>query len=71
MPELGCMRDVVKRRLTFQAAANDRRVVRTDDPLSFFDQERVGIWWEKSLPGFFRTIPASWMPQIAPAAEAS
>jgi hypothetical protein len=71
MPELGCMRDVVKRRLTFQVAANDRRLVRMDDPLSFFDQERVGIWWEKSLPRFFRTIPASWMPRIAPAAEAS
>jgi len=64
MPELGCMRAVVKRKLTFQAAADDRRLTRVDDPLSFFDQERVAIWWYRKLPDCFKTIPAEWMPRI-------
>jgi hypothetical protein len=71
MPELGCIQSVLDRKLTFPAVVNDRRQVRVDDPLSFFDQERVAIWWERDLPSCLRAIPAGWLPRLPAGGYAS
>ncbi|WP_158803417.1 hypothetical protein [Acidisoma sp. L85] len=61
MPPLSCMSQVTDRGLTFSDAAEG--VVKGDHPrLSFFDQERVAIWWTKAIPAFIASIPPLWLP---------
>jgi hypothetical protein len=61
MPPLSCMSQVTDRGLTFADAAEG--VVKGDHPrLSFFDQERVAIWWTKAVPAFIDAIPPLWLP---------
>ncbi len=61
MPALPCMTQVTDRGLTFaEAAAGVSKA--GQDPLSFFDQERVAIWWQEEMPAFFARIPAHWLP---------
>ncbi len=63
MPRLSCMSQVTDRHLTFAEAMNG--VTKPGTPaLSFFDQERVALWWERELPGFFGAIPALWLPAM-------
>lgn len=63
MPRLSCMSQVTDRRLTFADAMSG--VTKPGTPaLSFFDQERVALWWERELPGFFAAIPALWLPAM-------
>ena len=63
MPLLSCMSQVTDRGLTFAEAING--VTKPGlEPLSFFDQERVAIWWEKNVPGFFGMIPPLWLPAM-------
>jgi hypothetical protein len=61
MPPLSCMSQVTDRGLTFSEAAEG--VIKSDRPrLSFFDQERVAIWWQKAVPAFIASIPPLWLP---------
>jgi hypothetical protein len=61
MPPLSCMSQVTDRGLTFADAAEG--VVKGGHPrLSFFDQERVSIWWTKAVPAFIDAIPPLWLP---------
>jgi hypothetical protein len=61
MPPLSCMSQVTDRGLTFAEAAEGK--TKGDHPrLSFFDQERVAIWWEKAIPQFIASIPPVWLP---------
>jgi hypothetical protein len=61
MPPLSCMSQVTDRGLTFADAAEG--VIKGDHPrLSFFDQERVAIWWTKAVPAFIDAIPPLWLP---------
>jgi hypothetical protein len=61
MPPLSCMSQVTDRGLTFAEAAEG--VTKGGHPrLSFFDQERVAIWWRKAVPTFIESIPALWLP---------
>jgi hypothetical protein len=61
MPPLSCMSQVTDRGLTFADAAEG--VIKGDHPrLSFFDQERVAIWWTKAVPAFIGAIPPLWLP---------
>jgi hypothetical protein len=61
MPPLSCMSQVTDRGLTFSEAAEG--VIKGDRPrLSFFDQERVAIWWQKAVPVFIASIPPLWLP---------
>jgi hypothetical protein len=61
MPPLSCMSQVTDRGLTFADAAEG--VVKGGHPrLSFFDQERVSIWWTKAVPAFVEAIPPLWLP---------
>jgi len=63
MPRLSCMSQVTDRHLTFAEAMNG--VTKPGKPLlSFFDQERVAMWWERELPKFFAAIPALWLPAM-------
>lgn len=63
MPRLSCMSQVTDRQLTFAEAMSG--VTKPGTPaLSFFDQERVALWWERELPGFFAAIPALWLPAM-------
>ena len=63
MPKLSCMSQVTDRVLTFTDAMNgvDKPGAA---PLSFFDQERVAVWWERDLPAFFASIPELWLPEM-------
>ncbi len=63
MPKLSCMSQVTDRHLTFADAMNSVAKVGSP-PLSFFDQERVALWWERDLPPFFSAIPALWLPAM-------
>ena len=63
MPRLSCMSQVTDRQLTF-ADAMSGVTKPGKPPLSFFDQERVAMWWERELPGFFAAIPALWLPAM-------
>lgn len=63
MPKLSCMSQVTDRGLTF-AEAMDGAERPDHPPLSFFDQERVAVWWEKELPSFFAKIPPLWLPAM-------
>ncbi|WP_158744960.1 hypothetical protein [Acidisphaera sp. L21] len=61
MPPLSCMSQVTDRGLTFSDAAEG--VVKGEHArLSFFDQERVSIWWTKAVPAFIDSIPPLWLP---------
>lgn len=63
MPRLSCMSQVTDRHLTFVDAMNG--VTKPGTPsLSFFDQERVAVWWEREMPQFFASIPALWLPAM-------
>lgn len=63
MPKLACMSQVTDRGMSFTDAMNG-----VDKPgsasLSFFDQERVAVWWERDLPPFFASIPPLWLPAM-------
>ena len=62
-PELVCMGAVTDRGLTFEEALAGK--CKSDqEPLSFFDQTRVEIFWEDELPHFFAKIPADWLPAM-------
>lgn len=63
MPKLSCMSQVTDRGLSFADAMNGVNKEGTA-PLSFFDQERVAVWWEKELPPFFASIPPLWLPEM-------
>jgi hypothetical protein len=75
MPPLSCMSQVTDRGLTFAEAAEGK--TKDGHPrLSFFDQERVAIWWEKAIPQFIGSIPPLWLPatggrSAVPAAQTS
>lgn len=69
MPPLACMSQVTDRGLSFAEAANGGEKP-GHAPLSFFDQERVAIWWERDIPSFFGRIPALWLPAVQTIAEA-
>jgi hypothetical protein len=61
MPPLSCMSQVTDRGLTFAEAAEG--VTKGEHSrLSFFDQERVAIWWTKAVPAFIDAIPPLWLP---------
>ena len=63
MPALACMTKVTDRGLTFaEAAAGVAKG--SQSRLSFFDQERVAIWWERDVPEFLASIPSLWLPAI-------
>jgi hypothetical protein len=61
MPRLACMSAVVERGLGFVDAMSGVPKPR-HHTLSFLDQERVAIWWERELPKFFALFPALWLP---------
>jgi hypothetical protein len=63
MPRLACMPAVVERGLGFADAMNGQGKP-GQPPLSFLDQERVAIWWQRELPLFFGRIPSLWLPAI-------
>lgn len=63
MPKLSCMSQVTDRGLTFADAMNGVNKPGVP-PLSFFDQERVAVWWERDLPTFFASIPSLWLPAM-------
>jgi len=74
MPSLPCMSRVTDRALTFADAMSGGEKP-GHEPLSFFDQERVAVWWTRELPAFFAEIPRLWLPDMPgfvppPAAEA-
>lgn len=65
MPKLPCMSAVTDRGMTFAEAMPEVSVEKPGHPpLSFFDRERVGVWWERELPKFFGQIPALWLPAM-------
>ncbi len=62
-PELVCMQAVSDRGLTFDEAK--RGVAKPgQEPMSFFDQARVEIFWEDRVPAFFSEIPREWLPAM-------
>lgn len=64
MPKLSCMSAVTDRGMTFAEAMTDGFVKPGHPPLSFFDVERVALWWERELPKFFGQIPELWLPAM-------
>jgi hypothetical protein len=69
-PELSPMRQVSEGKLLFEDAAAGK-AQEMGEPLSFFDQERVSIWWEEKVPAFFGGINPLWMPALPHQAEAA
>jgi hypothetical protein len=69
-PELSPMRQVSEGKLLFEDAVAGK-APETGEPLSFFDQERVSIWWEEKVPAFFDGINPLWMPTLPRQAEAA
>ena len=69
MPALSCMSKVTDRALTFDEAAEGAAKGKLGR-MSFFDQERVAIWWQKTIPLFLATIPPHWLPATATEAPA-
>jgi len=62
-PALTCMSAVTDRGLTFTEAKNG--VTKPGkEPLSFFDQTRVEIFWDDHITAFFDSIPADWLPAM-------
>jgi len=62
-PALTCMSAVTDRGLTFTEAKNG--VTKPGkEPLSFFDQTRVEIFWDDHITAFFDSIPANWLPAM-------
>ncbi len=61
MPALTCMSKVTDRGLTFDEAAEGISKGKLGR-MSFLDQERVAIWWQRAIPEFLTTIPADWLP---------
>ncbi|MBR0664694.1 hypothetical protein GXW71_10055 [Roseomonas hellenica] len=69
MPALGCMAQVTDRGLAFAEMAEGAQA--TGHPrTSYFDQARVGRWWNKAMPEFFARLRPEWMPRI-PVREAA
>jgi hypothetical protein len=68
LPHLACMSQVTDRGLKFTEAANGGEKP-GQEPLSFFDQERVAIWWERDIPSFFGRMPALWLPAVKAGVE--
>lgn len=65
MPCLPCLSAVTDRGLTFEEAMSG--VVKPGHAgLSFFDRERVYIWWERELTPFFKAFPPLWLPAHEP-----
>ena len=64
MPALSCMSKVTDRGLTFDEAAEGVTKGKLGR-MSFFDQERVAIWWQKEIPQFVASIPPHWLPATA------
>ena len=62
MPALACMTKVTDCALGF-AEAGEGITKPGQARLSFFDQERVGIWWERDVPEFLASIPVLWLPE--------
>jgi len=62
-PSLLCMSAVNDRGLTFTEAMRGA-IKPGQEPVSFFDQSRVEIFWEDELPKFFGEIPAAWLPAM-------
>lgn len=69
MPPLSCMSKVTDCGLTFDEAAEGVTKGKFGR-MSFFDQERVAIWWQKAIPQFLATIPPLWLPATATEAQA-
>ena len=65
MPALTCMSKVTDRGLTFDEAAKGVSKGKLGR-MSFLDQERVAIWWQKAIPEFLTTIPQDWLPATTP-----
>lgn len=65
MPALGCMAAVTDRKLSFRDFADDKQAPGFPET-SFFDQELVALWLERDMPDFFREIPETWLPRLAP-----
>lgn len=63
MPRLSCMAQVTDRQLNFADAMNGVNAPGTAS-LSFFDQARVAVWWNRDLPKFYSSIPALWLPAM-------
>lgn len=63
MPRLSCMHLVTDRGLTFREAAEGVSKA-GHEPMSFIDQERVAIWWERAFPRFIADIPSLWLPAL-------
>jgi len=62
-PPLTCMSAVTDRGLTFAEAKNG--VTKPGhEPLTFFDQTRVEIFWDDYIPAFFDSIPPDWLPAM-------
>lgn len=62
LPALACMTKVTDRGLSF-ADASEGVTKPGQARLSFLDQERVGIWWERDIPSFIASIPPLWLPE--------
>jgi hypothetical protein len=62
-PALLCMSQVTDRGLTFSEAMRGQ-VKPGQEPLSFFDQTRVAIFWEELLPAAFEDVPNDWLPSM-------
>ena len=62
-PALICMAAVSDRGLTFNEAKRGGAKP-GQEPLSFFDQARVEIFWEDHIPAFFAEIPSDWLPAM-------
>lgn len=69
-PALTPMRQVTDSKLHFADAA-DGKPPAVGEPLSFFDMERVSIWWEEAVPDFFHKIDPLWMPVLPSHVEAA
>ena len=62
MPSLSCISAVTERGLGFAGFASGKQAEGFPET-SFFDQERVLVWFGRALPKFFLDIPAEWMPR--------
>jgi len=62
-PPLLCMSQVTDRGLTFRQVIKGE-VKPGQDPLSFFDQARVSIFWEQLFPAALESVPSQWLPSM-------
>lgn len=70
LPLLGCMKQVVERRVSFDDAGLDVFPGGVS-PMSPFDQERVFQWWNEEIPPLIERLPREWLPRIPSAVSAS